>query len=252
MKQKSRVTILVKASPQPSKKHSETVCCAGISAEGEWKRLFPIRFRQLGPSSNFNRWDIVEYNFESPRSDKRIESCKVFEDTIEPVGRVTSPTKKSNLVNPLVVDSELEAARLGASLAAIRPEKPELVWRRRSAQEIEEIRGAFEAQARQASMFDQELDTLEPCPFEFKMRFFDGDGKKREKLCSDWETSAAFFNLRKQYEETRVLDHLFQTYCVDYVKTGLVFALGNMASRPQTWQLLGIFPVEQTPQLDLF
>lgn len=252
MKQKSRVTILVKALPQPSKKHSETVCCAGISASGEWKRLFPVRFRHLGPNAGFTRWDIVEYEFERPRTDNRTESCRVFEDSITPVDRVTSAQKKANLVNPLIVASELEAAEKGASLAVIRPEDPELVWKSRTAAEIDRIRAAFEDQAKQASMFDKVLDTLEPCPYEIKMRFRDGDGKKREKLCGDWETSAAFFKLRNKYSEEAALRHLQDTYCRKYVEAGLVFALGDMASRPKTWQLLGMFPVQQTPQMDFF
>ena len=39
--QNCKVTILVKALPQPSKQYGETVCCAGVTAEGQWKRLFP-------------------------------------------------------------------------------------------------------------------------------------------------------------------------------------------------------------------
>jgi hypothetical protein len=40
-----RVRILVKAFPQPSKAHEETVCCAGISEDGaELLRLFRSDF----------------------------------------------------------------------------------------------------------------------------------------------------------------------------------------------------------------
>ncbi|MRU14748.1 hypothetical protein FDP25_04805 [Roseovarius sp. A21] len=85
------------------------------------------------------------------------------------------------------------------------------------------------------------------------MRFTDGDGKIRNKRCSDWETSAAFFKLSRRYDENAALEHLETTYCKDYVETGLVLALGNMAKRPQTWQLLGIFPTAKPLQtmLDL-
>jgi len=252
MNSKSRVTILVKASPQPSKKHSETVCCAGISAAGEWKRLFPIRFRHLGKDAGFGRWDVVEFEYKPPSNDRRHESCHVYEDTLKTVDRTTSVTKKSNLVNPLVVSSELHAASQGSFLAVIRPTNPTLIWKKRSEVELAKIRSAFALQARQASMFDKELDTLEPCPYAFKMRFTDGDGKKREKTCADWETSAAYFNLRQKYDEDAVLKHLSKTYCEDYVQTGLVFALGNIAAKPNTWQLLGMFPLPKTNQADLF
>jgi len=47
--QKRRVRILVKAFPQPSTKHEETVCCAGVTEDGEQLlRLYPIRYRRAG------------------------------------------------------------------------------------------------------------------------------------------------------------------------------------------------------------
>ena len=42
-----RVVILVKAAPHPSRRYQETVCCAGVTTEGEWRRLYPVRFRHL-------------------------------------------------------------------------------------------------------------------------------------------------------------------------------------------------------------
>ena len=55
-----RVRILVKAFPQPSKAHEETVCCAGITEDGgELLRLFPIRFRRLPQEQQFDRFDLA-------------------------------------------------------------------------------------------------------------------------------------------------------------------------------------------------
>src|SRR5215207_4842115 len=102
--QKCRVTILVKALPQRSAKHGETVCCAGLTANGEWKRLYPIRFRHLREDSSFKRWDSVEFKHISPPRDSRKESCRVFEDTIM-VGRRLAPNKRAGFLNPLVLPS---------------------------------------------------------------------------------------------------------------------------------------------------
>ena len=96
-------------------------------------------------------------------------------------------------------------------------------------------------------MFDKELDLLEPCKFSFFMTYEDEHGP-HTKTCADWETSAAFFNLERSHGEAHALEHLRTIYCETYAKTGLVFALGNMAKRPQTWQLLGIFPSEPNSQ----
>jgi len=174
----------------------------------------------------------------------------VHEESICVVGKVSLESEKQRLVDSAVVQSEKTAIARGDSLALIRPMNPRLKWVRRSMAEIETAREAFEAQARQASMFDKKLDLLEPCPFIFKLSYEDDDGP-HEKTCADWETSAAFFNLSKKLEEKKVLEHLSSTYCKKYVENGLVLALGNMAKRPQTWQLLGIFPSRPSNQMSL-
>ena len=203
----SRVTVLVKAYPQPSKTHSETVCCAGIDSQGAWRRLYPIRFRQLADNQVFSRWNIVEFQYSVPKIDTRKESCRVHEESIQVVAKVVAETERQSLVHSAVVESEKAAIKRGDSLALIRPRNPRLKWMRRGPNEIETAREAFEAQARQASMFDKKLDLLEPCPFLFKLSYEDNDGP-HEKTCADWETSAAFFNLSKKYEENEVLEHL--------------------------------------------
>src|SRR3990172_7060301 len=58
---KRLIRILVKAFPQPSQKHEETVCCAGITVDTEeLARLYPIRYRRLAKANQFDRFDLVE------------------------------------------------------------------------------------------------------------------------------------------------------------------------------------------------
>ena len=78
-----RVRILVKAFPQPSKKHEKTVCCAGITDDGrELLRLFPIRYRRLAKEHQFERFDLVEM-MATKASDPRPESFRVDEVSIQ-------------------------------------------------------------------------------------------------------------------------------------------------------------------------
>lgn len=248
---KSRVTILVKASPQPSKKHSETVCCAGLQDDGSWKRLFPIRFRRLSGEKSFSRWDIVQFEYTKPRDDNRPESCRVHEESIQIDGKINKSEEKSSLVDRAILASEQEAIAKGMSLALIRPEDVSLTHTKLSSEELEADRQKFAQQAKQLSLLEEELAAYQPCPYKFKLRYRDGSGF-HTKTCADWETSAAFFNLRRSMSEGDVFRHLEKTYCEDYVRSGLVLALGNMKRRPQTWQLLGIFPAQRAIQGDLF
>ena len=41
------ILITVKTYPTLSKKYHELVCTAGVNTEGEWRRLYPVQFRQL-------------------------------------------------------------------------------------------------------------------------------------------------------------------------------------------------------------
>ncbi|MCB2061257.1 MAG: hypothetical protein KDE21_12160 [Novosphingobium sp.] len=45
-----------------------------MTAQGEWKRLFPVRFRHLSGDSSFGRWDWVKYRYTRPPKDDRVES----------------------------------------------------------------------------------------------------------------------------------------------------------------------------------
>ncbi|KJZ20914.1 hypothetical protein TW80_01480 [Loktanella sp. S4079] len=218
---------------------------------GQWKRLFPIRFRQLSGEKAFSRWDIVQCQHSAPTTDSRKESCRVHEETIEIVGKVKRDVEKSSIVDKSIVSSEKEAISNGASLAVIRPTNVDLKWIRRSSDELDIARQSYIQQAAQLSLLDKELEAYQPCPFEFKMHYQDGSGPHK-KTCADWETAATFYKLSREMEEHAVLEHLRNTYCEQYVKKGLVFALGNMQKRPQTWQLLGIFPVEATKQGSLW
>src|ERR1700761_5532499 len=96
----SRAVVLVKALPQPSKTYGETVCCAGVTLDGQWKRLFPVRFRHLQGDSSFSRWDWVDFGYRTPTRDKRSESCHVYEDSIA-VGRSLPAPERSRLLSPL-------------------------------------------------------------------------------------------------------------------------------------------------------
>ena len=78
---RDRVLILVKALPHVGQRHGETVCCAGVTADGKWRRQYPIHFRRL--KDQFKRWQWIEYYWIAPGpDDRRRESRRVQEDTI--------------------------------------------------------------------------------------------------------------------------------------------------------------------------
>jgi hypothetical protein len=139
--QNSRVVILVKAMPNPSQKYGETVCCAGVTAEGNWKRLYPIRFRHLR-DNKFKRWDWVRFEYRTPTNDHRSESCHVWEDRLSVEGEL-SQKEHVSLLDPLILPSITVAAERGMSLTLVRPLKSEFCYGRKSAEEIGKEREGY-------------------------------------------------------------------------------------------------------------
>lgn len=242
--------MLVKALPQPSRTYGETVCCAGVTADGNWKRLFPVRFRHLRGDNSFTRWNWVKFSYRSPTRDKRDESCHVYEDSITIDGQLPQ-NERTRLLTPLVTGSAKEAMTLGKSLTLIRPRNTKFVAKRKSAAHLAEEREAYKAAAQQTSIFDKELAELEPSPFEFRFQFEDDDGR-HDYQNGDWETHAMFWRWQAEYGEAGALDRMRVVYDEQYPSKGMAFALGNQAKRPQTWQLLGVIRLDEMTQPDLF
>lgn len=247
--QECRVTILVKALPQPSKTHGETVCCAGMTAQGEWKRLFPVRFRHLSGESSFSRWDWVKFRYTRPTKDNRAESCRVHEESLERDGKLSKSQHASFLI-PYVLPSISEAIARKKSLALIRPRNPRFYWKRKTAAEIQAEKERFEKAARQTSLFDKELAALDPTPFEFRFKF--EDDAPHDFGNGDWEAHAMFYHARKRgMSEQEALDWMDHRFNDEYPTKGMLFAVGNQAKRPHVWQLLGVLRIDEMTQTTL-
>ncbi len=211
--------------------------------------MFPVRFRHLSGEASFKRWDIVEFDYSLPASDERTESCRVHEESIKIAGR-TSERERVQLLAPMFHDSAKHAAEQGHSLTIVRPEDTEFKFKKRTESQIQLLRDAFEHSARQTSLFDKELKSLEPSPYDFRFEFSDGSGR-HNYACGDWEVHAMYWKATKRMGEEKALKWMKETFNKDYPKTGMAFALGNMASRPQTWQLLGVIRLDTTAQSEM-
>lgn len=243
--------MLVKALPQPSKTYGETVCCAGVTADGQWKRLFPVRFRHLGGDSSFSRWDWVKFSYRAPTRDKRAESCHVYEDSITVESAPLPPAERTRLLTPLITGSAMAAMEQGHSLTLIRPRNTRFIAKRKSVTALAEEREAYKIAAQQTSIFDKELAELEPSPFDFRFQFEDNAGR-HDYQNGDWETHVMFWRWRERYGEADALQRMAGVFNDEYPVKGMVFALGNQAKRPQTWQLLGVIRLDAIVQDDLF
>ena len=69
-----KVLVTVLTYPCPSLKYVETVCTAGVTEDGRWVRMYPLRLRML--DNDIHKWHWYEFDLEQRPADKdvRIES----------------------------------------------------------------------------------------------------------------------------------------------------------------------------------
>ncbi len=159
---------------------------------------------------------------------------------------------RSPFLNGLVMPSVKAAEASGRSLALIRPRDTHFYFVKKKPDEIEEERRTFAEAASQDSFFDERLKALEPSHYDFRFKFKDAAGP-HDYANGDWEAHAMYFNgLRREGSEQAVLDWMTKTFNEEYPRKGMLFCIGNMAKRPQTWQLLGVLRVDDTRQPSLF
>jgi hypothetical protein len=241
-----QVLVLVKALPHVGEKHGETVCCAGVTADGQWRRQYPVHFRRLR-ENKFKRWQWIEYGYTRPTDDKRSESRRIQEDSLK-VGRMMPRAERATFLNNIIVPSVDMARMRGQSLALIRPARIRFHWVEKSAEDIAEERATYVAAARQTSFLDEELAALEPCPYAFKFDYETEDRKRHKATCEDWETSAMFYNFRQQLGTEGALAKMSRTFNDEYPHKGVAFAMGTHSRRP-IWLLVGVIRLDPVSQL---
>lgn len=244
-----RVLVLVKALPHGGKRRGETVCCAGVTISGEWRRLYPIHFRQI--ENQFRRWDWIDYDWISPKGDdRRSESRRVQEDTIRVVARMPE-RERAEFLDKLLNPSTRAAASKNMSLTILRPRQSELYWEKKTQNKLATERAIYRAAASQLSFFDQKLAAMTPCPYAFKFNYMTEDGVRHAATCDDWETTAMFYRFQKQYGTERALNEMDRVFNREYPSRGMAFAMGTHSRFPDVWLLVGVIRLDKISQLPL-
>lgn len=240
--------MLVKALPHVGEEHGETVCCAGVTKDLKWRRQFPVTFRYL-EDQKFKRWQWIKYAWREPKNDKREESQRVQEGSIEP-GEVMPLKERSNFLQSLIIGSTTEAYQKGNTLALVRPIEPKFRYFKKDNKQLEKEREAYAGATRQLSFFNQTQNPLNPCPYEFRFEYRTEDGPHDHK-CGDWETAAMYFNFSKKYGEQEALQKMDETFNRIYPTRGMTFAMGTHSLYPKLWLLVGVLRLNKLKQLNL-
>jgi hypothetical protein len=106
-----KVLIIGKAYPEPSKKYIETVCTGGITEDGDLVRLYPVPFRYWAQEKRYKVFSLIRVRMQKDASDKRKESYRIDQDSLEIVGHVESWAERMSLIGPVIANSVEELER---------------------------------------------------------------------------------------------------------------------------------------------
>lgn len=203
---KTKVLIIVKTYPQPSIRHDEVVCTAGVTEDGEWVRLYPIDFRKLPKDRQFRKYQWIEVDLEpkGQAHDKRKESRRPRLDTLRTLGEPI-PTKdkwqaRRDIIDKLPTHTVEEYKKLyeddGISLGIVKPERVLDV-------KIEPVNPEWTpTQMNLVNQLDLLSPTQEPLkklPYKFSYVFKCEDHEKpHTSMIEDWELGALYLKEEKR------------------------------------------------------
>jgi len=249
--EKKRILVVVKTYPNPSHNYGETVCCAGVDLDnGRWVRLYPITFRQLA-EKQFAKYQVIECLATTPRGDKRPESLRIDQDSIQIVGDPvpSGPTgwrKRMALLPPPATSlEEIREAQVAdrTSIGMFRPKKIErLVIQKAEPWTVRQQTYLRQQRLGLGEEVEREMQELERVPWTFSYRFICSDERcttSHELQIQDWEIGQSYRRWSRT-DPDRWEPMIRQRYERDLPERDLHLVVGNLAKRHQTFVIIGL------------
>jgi hypothetical protein len=272
---KERVLITVKTYPTLSRKYGETVCTAGVRADGSWMRIYPVPFRRLEETEQYRKFDWLETDFIRGRSDPRPETHHPADlAKMLPAGHMGTEDnwreRRELLLNKVRVYDRLEPLLTGAkenklSLAMFKPTKIRgFIWEDEERDWNQDKVAEMRDKTRQTEMFKEEtwretFKIIPKLPYSFSYQFEDADGRKSTMQVLDWECGQLYWNcLRRNnphQDETIALEKVKAKYLNEFGQRDLHFFLGTTQQfhgfAPNPWVIVGVFAPPHQHQMEL-
>lgn len=231
-----RILITVRTYPNLSTKYHETVCTGGINDKGQWRRLYPVSLRMLEEEKQYKTFDVVKVRL-GANPDGRPESRRPDTSSISVVERVKTWRARRDWVVPTAVESMRVLRESGRTLAPVRvsevlefvaePDSPD--WTPREL-EILKQEGLFEGPK-----------PLEKLPFDFRLRWRDGEGEECNSKFIAWEVGQTWRAYRHRYDDP--IATMRDKWMTDLfgLKRDIWFFMGNFAGHRQHFGVCGTF-----------
>ena len=274
---KEKILITVKAYPALSGKYAETVCTAGVNEAGEWRRLYPVPFRQLHQEEKYKKFQWIETNVSKSTSDDRPETYRIKGEIRllgEPLSTINAwQERRFHFINKVETHENFHqlislAHDNQLSLALYKPyewinfkhEDDEQEWNWKKLTQLEQDR-------KQSDLFRTDMEVTEAfrvvpkLPYKFSYVFRDEQKRKRTLMIEDWEIGALYWKCVENCRGDRkaALQDVRQKYWNEFIKSenydlrlilGTTFQFHRIAPNP--FVIIGVVPLPRDDRRPLF
>lgn len=276
---KENILITVKTYPVLSRKYAELVCTAGVNDSGEWRRIYPIRFRQLHENKKYKKYQWITAEITKSDTDKRPETYKIINpDTIQTGETIDTKNnweqRRIHFIDKVPLHNDLsklisKAHNNELSLALFKPnniikfthKKTETDWDKGKLDKLkhESIQGDLFFDEKEIT---ENFDVVKKLPYKFSYCFNDINGKESTLMVEDWEIGALYWNCfnNTKGNEKIAVEKVKQKYFDSFVKrTSLntLFVLGTTLQHhnkkaPNPFVIISVIPLPLNRQQLLF
>jgi hypothetical protein len=231
-----RILITVRTYPVISSSYIETVCTGGITDRGEWRRLYPVPLRYLQSEQQYSTFDVIEVKVK-PGKDTRPESRTPVLNSLRVVGSLKTWDARRQWVEPTICPSMQAMINAGKTLAPVRVREVREFLAEPSAAEWT---AAQLEKLKQENLFE-ERKPVEKIPYDFRLRWVDGDGVEYNSHVMAWEFGQTWRNYRHAYSDPIAV--MRDKWMNDLCGPGrqVAFFMGNQNRFRDQFSVCGIF-----------
>lgn len=245
-REKEEIAVLVRATPEKSKKDGEghAVGVIGINRQGELLRLYPLGFRYGEGLVDFRKNDLLEITVTKPEHDIRWESRKVLSHTNLETSLKEREIKE--LILPLVTSIERLNIE-GASLGIVKPEILNIEIGVNSTepydrQQYFNLIGDFLEKGEKTARMPVEIRFFFRCEGEEACR-----GHKIVLL--DWEFNETVRNIIRGVHEPAAVERKIKEHFSDLMKEKELYFIMGTHFTYGTWMITGLFCPEKNGKI---
>jgi hypothetical protein len=235
-----KIIVLVRATPEESKKHGHLVCVAGITELGEFRRVYPFEFSYGEKLIDFKKKDRIEVVLTEPDNDQRRESRKKIS-----YRNLHAPLEDEDIRTLLrsKVSSIEKLTEENASLGVVKPELLDVNIEVNSTeiydnQQYFNLMGDFLIEKREKVKLPIELRYSFRC--------------KNNPMCKghqiillDWELNELARNVMRTDKDMASIEIKIRNKFFDFMKERDLYFVMGTHFRFKTWMIIGIFYLEK-------